>query len=52
MKHTKASCPRFIVSPAVSFQSRPTAEVDGDAWGKTPIEITVQPRVVPMLVPG
>ncbi len=27
-------------------------QVDGDAWGVTPIEITVTPRVVPMLVPG
>jgi diacylglycerol kinase family enzyme len=26
-------------------------QIDGDAWGKTPIEIGVQPRVVPMLVP-
>jgi YegS/Rv2252/BmrU family lipid kinase len=28
-----------------------SVQVDGDAWGKTPIEIGVQPRVVPMLVP-
>ncbi len=29
-----------------------SVQIDGDAWGKTPIEITVQPRVVPMLVAG
>ena len=29
-----------------------SVQVDGDAWGQTPIEITLQPRVVPMLVPG
>jgi len=29
-----------------------SVQVDGDAWGVTPIEITVTPRVVPMLVPG
>jgi YegS/Rv2252/BmrU family lipid kinase len=29
-----------------------SVQIDGDAGGKTPIEITVQPRVVPMLVPG
>ncbi len=29
-----------------------SVQVDGDAWGTTPIEITVEPRVVPMLVPG
>ena len=27
-----------------------SVQLDGDAWGTTPIEITVQPRVVPMLV--
>jgi len=29
-----------------------SVQIDGDAWGTTPIEITVQARVVPMLVPG
>ena len=29
-----------------------SVQVDGDAWGVTPIEITLTPRVVPMLVPG
>jgi diacylglycerol kinase family enzyme len=29
-----------------------SVQVDGDAWGTTPIEITIQPRVVPMLVRG
>jgi diacylglycerol kinase (ATP) len=29
-----------------------SVQIDGDAWGTTPIEITVQPRVVPMLVPA
>ena len=29
-----------------------SVQIDGDAWGVTPIEITVQPRVVPMLVPA
>jgi diacylglycerol kinase (ATP) len=29
-----------------------SVQIDGDAWGKTPIEITVQARVVPMLVSG
>ena len=28
-----------------------SVQVDGDAWGATPIEISVAPRVVPMLVP-
>lgn len=29
-----------------------SVQLDGDAWGTTPIEITLEPRVVPMLVPG
>jgi YegS/Rv2252/BmrU family lipid kinase len=29
-----------------------SVQVDGDAWGTTPIEITIQPRIVPMLVRG
>jgi len=29
-----------------------SVQLDGDAWGATPIEITLEPRVVPMLVPG
>ena len=29
-----------------------SVQVDGDAWGVTPIEITLTPRIVPMLVPG
>jgi len=29
-----------------------SVQLDGDAWGTTPIEITLAPRVVPMLVPG
>lgn len=29
-----------------------SVQVDGDAWGVTPIEITLTPRLVPMLVPG
>ncbi len=28
-----------------------SVQIDGDAWGMTPIEISVTPRVVPMLVP-
>jgi YegS/Rv2252/BmrU family lipid kinase len=36
-----------------SAGSKPASvQVDGDAWGTTPIEITIQPRVVPMLVRG
>ncbi len=26
-------------------------QLDGDAWGTTPVDLSVEPRVVPMLVP-
>jgi YegS/Rv2252/BmrU family lipid kinase len=29
-----------------------SVQLDGDAWGHTPVEVTLEPRVVPMLVPG
>jgi hypothetical protein len=27
-------------------------ELDGDPFGTTPIDITVEPRLVPVIVPG
>ena len=38
---------------AVESEDEPVAvQLDGDAWGTTPIEITLEPRVVPLLVPA
>jgi diacylglycerol kinase (ATP) len=37
---------------AIEADGDPVAvQLDGDAWGTTPIEVTLAPRVVPMLVP-
>lgn len=53
-RHLSHEAVSYFRTPSVVVRSRPdvAVQIDGDAFGTTPVEITVSPRILPVMVPS